>query len=1687
MNDRLLRTTVVLSVLLLTGVAVAGVAGAADTVDNGQFSTDPVDESTSFNNEIVSYDVNNVDLSDGNTDEFNLTVPNEIAEASSLSINQAFLYNSSNASDGFNGSLSTNLVDGPDGDGVSDTLQITENVDTGDADQNLTVRFDYDFSTPGVVSGVDFDYQASVTDSTDSNVGLTGIGNKLKVQDTNAGSQTITVEADETPGDSDDVFATITDAIDNATAGDTVQVDASGSPYEEQVTVDNDITLESINGQAKISDDTGNNAPAVKITADGATVTGFEVERDVASADPYAQSIQVENAKNVEVSDNLLTTANLSDTDNSGGLLIQASDGGDAGSPSDTSNVTVENNIIDGADLGIYVDADGQEVTGLSVTGNDVSNVDSAEFILGMRGSGTIGTVNGESETNAQITAVLNDNSGIDTTNPYAVEVTPADVTVGNSETVEATILGRDDADPRVADVGVNVRNTSGNNVSDSSTSSNTFSTLVGFNEVGDYGVVLPGEAGAPFANISSLYAVAGFETQPANPVFGDDAQVSGQVVSGNGDGVDVGTLNLVNVDNESTTGASTSTTGSGNFSFTAAVDDAATFGIGTNADEVFAEFDVGPETADLVIEANNTATFDQKSTFTVELTDLSGDGIDTNSGINGYVNVTGPFTSKPTVDVDGGVKSSTDDYVRVQTNGTGVIQLNATPTGNDVTASLERVSDGDRVSGLEETNPETNATADYTAEDASVAVEQLDSINVNVPDEIDVGTSDQEVSISVTGNDGNLPGAGDSLVNATVSVSGPNIDNETTVNDSKAKFPVLPDEGGTITVEATAVNRSDGAELGPVTDEITVNGDRYENLTPTSADIETTTDVGIDLSNADGVGLNNRNVTFEHSSSGGFNVTDADGNFVTGDTLRISGTEGEVLVGSGTLETVEDIVSVNAGEYLATDVSFDKTGTVSVTAEDNSGATVYVEEAFSVTGVDVYEITSDVNPVLAGTNEVHNFTVTEDGAPVNGTELENLNLAVKQEGADITESSVTAINTTGDSASDALQVDVLPTTPDSQVNVTVEDGEGRSGETTLDALAPDVETNLTDNTLTHRIASTVEVTVNDPRDGERLEGADLQVSALNGTVEANGSALSGEAKDSADGPDSTTTVATGTDIADSNATVDLLAYDPANDGFEVVLSAKSAGAASFVPAATLDAERMDFTVDPTDITFSAGSTVVEVEGTLANGLPLADQDFEANGAGVSLDDVATDGTGAQTVQVNPQATGTIEFSVDNDSEVVPGTESPSQLTEATINVTSERRTFDLTVSPTSVTANQSTEVTVTALDANTSNPVEGATVNLTGVGVDQTVTTDANGEANVTVEPNAAGTVDVIVTDADYNEATASITVEQSQLAADVTFDDSTVQNGTETVTVDSAEYTLADGSDGEFQVAVHVVNDDGTISSVVGISGNQTGATQDIAVDLNATGVQGDALDTLTENETLRAMLHETGEPFGTPIEIDGDRIIDDANITVVEDVEPAPADLQVSNVQPDGANVTAGDDITVTADIENVGGQSGSQTAEFRLDLNQNGTLEASEELANKTVTVDAGNNTTVTFENVSTEGLEAGTYDHGVFTANDSATATVTVEEETALFTEPLIEDFNAPPENTGELDDTLYEDLNGDGDGLDVNQTVSVFGELIRGTDLGLSEEQGNALDWNNDGPEVTIQDMVALFGEQIRE
>jgi hypothetical protein len=169
--------------------------------------------------------------------------------------------------------------------------------------------------------------------------------------------------------------------------------------------------------------------------------------------------------------------------------------------------------------------------------------------------------------------------------------------------------------------------------------------------------------------------------------------------------------------------------------------------------------------------------------------------------------------------------------------------------------------------------------------------------------------------------------------------------------------------------------------------------------------------------------------------------------------------------------------------------------------------------------------------------------------------------------------------------------------------------------------------------------------------------------------------------------------------------------------------------------------------------------------------------------------------------------------------------------------------------------------------------------------------------------------------------------------------------------------------------------------------------------------------------------------------------------------------------------------GDSLNVSVNVTNTGGIR--LTQDINLAIPGIGN-------ESKSLSLDGGSSVYLNFSLVTDVG-DAGNYTATVMTDSSTDSVSVTVT-SSALFSSPLIDRFDDPPQNTGGLDPSLYEDLDGDGDGTEVGPAVSVFGELIRGNDLGLSDTQARKLNWNPGSPadEVTVADMVTLFGEKIR-
>jgi len=196
----------------------------------------------------------------------------------------------------------------------------------------------------------------------------------------------------------------------------------------------------------------------------------------------------------------------------------------------------------------------------------------------------------------------------------------------------------------------------------------------------------------------------------------------------------------------------------------------------------------------------------------------------------------------------------------------------------------------------------------------------------------------------------------------------------------------------------------------------------------------------------------------------------------------------------------------------------------------------------------------------------------------------------------------------------------------------------------------------------------------------------------------------------------------------------------------------------------------------------------------------------------------------------------------------------------------------------------------------------------------------------------------------------------------------------------------------------------------------------------------------------------------------------------IRLSDDDSPTPANFEVS-IDGTNAPVEEGETLNITGTIENTGGQQ--DTQDITASASGLGSL-------TRTVTLDAGESRTETVS-VPTNTGDSGTYTVTVESENDTATTTVEVESDGGddTFTDPL-PGFNNPPQNTGEIDPTLYEDIDGDGDGTDPTQAVTLWTQLIINEDEfdDLTQEQVDALDWDGDG-QLTPADAVSLWTEQV--
>ena len=248
----------------------------------------------------------------------------------------------------------------------------------------------------------------------------------------------------------------------------------------------------------------------------------------------------------------------------------------------------------------------------------------------------------------------------------------------------------------------------------------------------------------------------------------------------------------------------------------------------------------------------------------------------------------------------------------------------------------------------------------------------------------------------------------------------------------------------------------------------------------------------------------------------------------------------------------------------------------------------------------------------------------------------------------------------------------------------------------------------------------------------------------------------------------------------------------------------------------------------------------------------------------------------------------------------------------------------------------------------------------------------------------------------------------------ATLTIDDQTYDGSTDTVTVETA--TLVGDDETLFQVDLHETTASESPGAFVGSSAVLSGDNENVTITLE--DADGEAV-TFEETDEYVAMIHvvddddvTVGEEFAPdtfPVLPHADATdgfvaggVTDAATVTIDDVarafsgggggvsmsDPDPAFFEVTDLEPVDVTAEQGATIDVSATITNTGEEATQQTIEFRVGE----TVLADEDVLLRS----GGGDTTVTFEDIPTDDLDAGEYTHGIYTPDDSQTGTLTIE-------------------------------------------------------------------------------------------
>lgn len=187
------RSLVAIALALLLTIPLAVQVGfAAENVHDGPATPDSVNETETVEH-MFGYQVENVS-NDGSSDELFVTFSDEVADDNLSS----FSGNVTNADTGKTVSISSSpsIVDGPDGDGVKETVKIGVQPEGERKTIDLIVNVTGSVTWPAVDADTDFPVKASVTDSARAHVTLVTFAS-VTVRDESSTTGTATDRDDE--------------------------------------------------------------------------------------------------------------------------------------------------------------------------------------------------------------------------------------------------------------------------------------------------------------------------------------------------------------------------------------------------------------------------------------------------------------------------------------------------------------------------------------------------------------------------------------------------------------------------------------------------------------------------------------------------------------------------------------------------------------------------------------------------------------------------------------------------------------------------------------------------------------------------------------------------------------------------------------------------------------------------------------------------------------------------------------------------------------------------------------------------------------------------------------------------------------------------------------------------------------------------------------------------------------------------------------------------------------------------------------------------------------------------------------------------------------------------------------------------------------------------------------------------